>query len=209
MQVRLLTHGQAAQALQAVQTQLTVVLPVGSYTPRCPDVRAVPHVVKHGVRARLYMGQQDAARARTPLPDGPTEVPPAVAGTQVTRVAGFLPRLAVLDRRSLLMPVNGRDYLDGGILGLGSPLAVAVERVVQAAPTVVSTRQPDAAAPELSATEQAVLTKLVCGVKDDTAARDLNMATRTYRRVVATLMERLAADSRFQAGYRAAKLGLL
>jgi DNA-binding NarL/FixJ family response regulator len=43
---------------------------------------------------------------------------------------------------------------------------------------------------------------------DVTAARELGMSLRTYRRRVAELLVALGADSRFQAGMRAGELGL-
>ena len=49
-----------------------------------------------------------------------------------------------------------------------------------------------------------VLRQLARGAKDESAARDMGMALRTYRRTVARLMDQLNARSRFQAGYRAA-----
>jgi DNA-binding NarL/FixJ family response regulator len=49
---------------------------------------------------------------------------------------------------------------------------------------------------------------LGAGLKDETAARELGLSLRTYRRRVADLMAALGADSRFQAGLRARELGL-
>ncbi|MGH2602897.1 MAG: response regulator transcription factor, partial [Dehalococcoidia bacterium] len=55
---------------------------------------------------------------------------------------------------------------------------------------------------------QQVLRLLDAGYKDDAAARQLGMSVRTYRRHVAEIMRSLGATSRFQAGARAAELGL-
>lgn len=49
-----------------------------------------------------------------------------------------------------------------------------------------------------------VLRQLASGAKDATAARNMGLALRTYRRIVAHLLNELDARSRFQAGYRAA-----
>jgi hypothetical protein len=54
-----------------------------------------------------------------------------------------------------------------------------------------------------------VLSFLAVGSKDATAARELGMSVRTYRRHVAEIMRRLDAVSRFQAGVRAMELGLV
>jgi DNA-binding CsgD family transcriptional regulator len=53
-----------------------------------------------------------------------------------------------------------------------------------------------------------ILVLLNAGHKDDAAARQLGLSVRTYRRHVAEIMRDLGAASRFQAGARAAKLGL-
>ncbi|MGA5699812.1 helix-turn-helix transcriptional regulator [Peterkaempfera bronchialis] len=47
------------------------------------------------------------------------------------------------------------------------------------------------------------------GYTDEKAARVLGLSVRTYRRRVAALLDRLDATSRFQAGVRAAQLGLI
>jgi DNA-binding CsgD family transcriptional regulator len=54
-----------------------------------------------------------------------------------------------------------------------------------------------------------ILSALRAGVTDEVAARELTVSVRTYRRYVAEIMALLGANSRFQAGVRAAELGLL
>ncbi|MGC9498902.1 LuxR family transcriptional regulator [Streptomyces sp. WG7] len=54
-----------------------------------------------------------------------------------------------------------------------------------------------------------ILGALQASVTDEVAARELNISVRTYRRHVADIMGLLGASSRFQAGVRAAELGLL
>lgn len=58
-------------------------------------------------------------------------------------------------------------------------------------------------------TTSAVLEMLVKGCKDETAAKNLGMSVRTYRRRIAEIMNRLGARSRFQAGAKAVRLGLV
>lgn len=67
----------------------------------------------------------------------------------------------------------------------------------------------DAGAAEIRRLAPQVLDLLGRGVKDETAARELGLSVRTYRRRVAELMAALGADSRFQAGVRARELGLV
>ncbi|GAA1857994.1 DNA-binding response regulator [Myceligenerans crystallogenes] len=67
----------------------------------------------------------------------------------------------------------------------------------------------DAEVAEIRVLAPQVLDLLAQGVKDETAARELGLGVRTYRRRVAELMAALGADSRFQAGVRARELGLV
>lgn len=54
-----------------------------------------------------------------------------------------------------------------------------------------------------------VLETLAAGHTDGQAARELELSVRTYRRHVATILQGLRASSRFEAGVRAAELGLI
>ncbi|MFY1636772.1 hypothetical protein ACN27F_26425 [Solwaraspora sp. WMMB335] len=56
---------------------------------------------------------------------------------------------------------------------------------------------------------RSILASLSVGDKDEVAARKLGVSVRTYRRHVADIMRVIRATSRFQAGARAAELGLL
>ena len=67
----------------------------------------------------------------------------------------------------------------------------------------------DARIAEIRQLAPRVLDLLGQGVKDETAARELGLGVRTYRRRVAELMAALGAASRFQAGVRARELGLV
>ncbi|MEV0429368.1 hypothetical protein [Micromonospora sp. NPDC050495] len=55
---------------------------------------------------------------------------------------------------------------------------------------------------------RSILASLVAGDKDEVAARKLGISVRTYRRHVAEIMRGIRANSRFQAGARAAELAL-
>ncbi|WP_306203933.1 helix-turn-helix transcriptional regulator [Actinoplanes sp. RD1] len=57
--------------------------------------------------------------------------------------------------------------------------------------------------------DRTILRLLASGVKDETIARRLGMSLRTARKHIADIMEGLNAQSRFQAGVRAAASGLL
>ncbi|MGW4034327.1 LuxR C-terminal-related transcriptional regulator [Streptomyces sp. NPDC004838] len=57
--------------------------------------------------------------------------------------------------------------------------------------------------------EREVLALLAAGAKDEAIARRLGCSERTLRRLLTGLVARLGAESRFAAGVRAARLGLL
>lgn len=54
-----------------------------------------------------------------------------------------------------------------------------------------------------------ILLRLSEGKTDEAAARELDVSLRTYRRYVARFLREFDVDSRFQAGVRAAELGLI
>jgi DNA-binding NarL/FixJ family response regulator len=62
--------------------------------------------------------------------------------------------------------------------------------------------------PHLDANSLTILRALGAGHTDETAARQLGLSLRTYRRRVAELMAKLEAGSRFQAGLRVGELRL-
>jgi DNA-binding CsgD family transcriptional regulator len=57
--------------------------------------------------------------------------------------------------------------------------------------------------------KRSLLELLAQGLKDEVVARRLGMSVRTCRRHIASLMQDLGAESRFEAGVKAAQLGLL
>lgn len=57
--------------------------------------------------------------------------------------------------------------------------------------------------------ETALLRLLATGVTDEAAAKKLGVSVRTVRRIMADLMERLEASSRFEAGHKATQRGWL
>ncbi|MFI9804232.1 response regulator transcription factor [Streptomyces sp. NPDC052301] len=62
---------------------------------------------------------------------------------------------------------------------------------------------------QLDAAQLQALRMLGAGMKDDTAARQMNVSVRTYRRHVAAILKTMGVDTRFEAGLKAAELGLL
>ncbi|WP_344449356.1 DNA-binding response regulator [Actinocorallia aurantiaca] len=143
-------------------------------------------------------------RARTHL----REV--AAAGAEVRVAATPLPHeTIIIDRRLMILAgpdSPSREYtvtaspgLVGGVLSLFEAAWEASRDFESWLPGDLPHLEPDA---------RAVLRALSSGLTDETASRRLGLSLRTYRRRVADLMTTLQADSRFQAGLRAAALGL-
>lgn len=67
----------------------------------------------------------------------------------------------------------------------------------------------DQAEGSLSNRQEDVLRYLAAGLSDEQIGRHLGISARTVRRIAVELMEQVGATSRFQAGVRAAELGLV
>jgi DNA-binding CsgD family transcriptional regulator len=129
------------------------------------------------------------------------------------RTAPVLPhRLFVCDRRIALVPldpnVGGR-----GVACVTAPSVVAT--LIEFFDTIwhhatpLDIGNPVAPGTGLTATERELLTMLAAGSTDEAAAKRLGLSLRTVRRIMADLMSRLEASSRFEAGLKAAKKGWL
>ena len=128
------------------------------------------------------------------------------------RIADTLPhRLVVFDRAVSFLPVDPRRP-SGGALVVREP-AITANLVVLFESLWSTALDLDQAlrsvAPVASELDRAVLMLMSSGVKDEAAARQLNVSDRTYRRHAADLLLRLGASSRFQAGVEAVRRGWL
>lgn len=118
----------------------------------------------------------------------------------------------IIDSATVALPVC--DAASGQTVGLATlrlPSAVTAvvelfERVWGAASPLVETYAREGA---VTSRERHLLDLLVAGATDQSAAYRLGVSVRTVRRMVAELMNRLGARSRFEAGARAAERGWL
>lgn len=129
---------------------------------------------------------------------------------RVTEAA--LQELIVADRRVALLTSRAGSAATRQAIVVRSPIILRamhglfVQSWTAASPISVFAKFSDY---RQSQTARQILTLLRDGHKDDTAARELGMSVRTYRRHVADIMRDINATSRFQAGVRAAELKLL
>ena len=133
------------------------------------------------------------------------------AGTQFRITPVLPPRMIIADRRTALLPIDP-DNTRKGILsitspGIIAPLLVLFEQVWETATPLGA----DRALGHLGVTapERALLGLLGQGLTDEASAVRLGVSPRTARRMMAELMERLGARSRFEAGLKAAQQGWL
>ncbi|MFI1524424.1 helix-turn-helix transcriptional regulator [Kitasatospora cineracea] len=121
-------------------------------------------------------------------------------------------RIVVVDRREALVPVDPGDNRKGA-LHVTEPgiLHSLIDLFDQAWNTAVplGATTPDDPATGLTPTERELLRLLGSGLTDDAAGQRLGFSSRTVGRHMASVMERLGASSRFEAGIKAAQRGWL
>ncbi|MEY9965915.1 DNA-binding CsgD family transcriptional regulator/sugar-specific transcriptional regulator TrmB [Streptacidiphilus sp. MAP12-16] len=215
------THGERLLGMDAIQTRLdllgrsatTEVLGVHPGASQRPEDLAAGRegnatTIARGVTIKsLY---QDATR----------NDPHATAyaqwllslGSEV-RTAPVIPqRLVIIDRSQALVPIDPADTRKGALHvtepGLVRALGELFDQAWATAVPLGATRTDD---PEtgLTDTERELLRLLGTGLTDDTASQRLGISSRTVKRHMASIMERLSATSRFEAGIKAAHNGWL
>lgn len=159
-----------------------------------PGRRGIPFLFDHeslprGVRYRILV--PEAVRLAGPVTARLTDL--ADAGAQVRTVPDVPVDALVVDGSLAVLPGQARSTPAGTVMirvfdslwSAGTPFGMGV----------------------LNTREHQVLTMLSAGRTDESMAAQLGVSVRTVRRMISTLMGRLDARSRFQAGVRAASLG--
>ncbi|GAA1240380.1 helix-turn-helix domain-containing protein [Kitasatospora nipponensis] len=127
------------------------------------------------------------------------------------RTAPSLPtRMILVDGSQALVPLDPADSRRGALClsdpAVVTPLLALFEQTwTLAAPLGSAPASDPATAP--SDQERALLALLAQGHTDESAACQLHISARTARRMMASVIERLGARSRFEAGLRAHQLG--
>jgi DNA-binding CsgD family transcriptional regulator len=204
-------EGELGDAVQRVldEARATVawVPPAALDEPDAPEVSAtaerLAHLARRGVRVRVLCPDAVAAqREYLTLLAG-------YGGAFDPRVSFHAwPEHVIVDDRTAVLRGRGPE---ARVVVRAQPVVSTLAAVFQAG-WEAAARLP-APVPDESrlATEPArrILDLMGAGYRDAAAARELGLSIRTYRRHVAELMTELSAASRFQAGARAAHLGLL
>ncbi len=142
----------------------------------------------------------------------------AASGEQARVHPGVPLKLVIADRQLGLLPLHlaePHDF-DRALLVRSSSLLDALTMLFESlwagadpAPWAPAAAPRAAAAAGLDPTDQRLLALLAAGLKDETVARQLGLGLRTVRRRVGELLDRLGAQTRFQAGVRASERGWL
>jgi DNA-binding CsgD family transcriptional regulator len=132
----------------------------------------------------------------------PAELPPDPVASNRYRSAPRIPmKLLVFDRRIALFPVDPRDhargYLEVGQQPVVESLVELFERNWHAAADDIGAAVPTI---RLTTREQALLSLLVAGHTDASAAGHLQISERTVTSIMRSLMDRIQVDNRFQLG---------
>ncbi|MBQ0828064.1 helix-turn-helix transcriptional regulator [Streptomyces tagetis] len=132
-------------------------------------------------------------------------------GGQFRGCAAPLPGMILFDGSVALVPLDPRNTAAGALQvaapGLVAPLVALFEQTwSSAAPLDAGRLTTDDI---LNGKELALLRLVAEGCTDAAAAGRLHVSHRTARRMMAVLMERLGARSRFEAGVKAARRGWL
>ncbi|MEU7787882.1 LuxR C-terminal-related transcriptional regulator [Amycolatopsis sp. NPDC049159] len=136
----------------------------------------------------------------------------ALAGAQVRTDTEVPMDALVLDRKSVVLPAErpGPAIAAFRLPGMVTATAGLFERAWRTAVPLGPSELPEPGDDEmLTAREQDLLVLLCSGSTDESAAVQLGISVRTVGRMVADIMNRLGARSRFQAGAKAVDRGWL
>ncbi|GAA1572060.1 MULTISPECIES: helix-turn-helix transcriptional regulator [Kribbella] len=164
-----------------------------------------PREVRHGVRYRAIFPD----RTRTTPTVGRHLGALSQAGVAVRTIPQVPMNAIVIDGSVAVLPADSTNG-SVAVLRLTSVVVTALELFERIWPDAVPLADcglPDEA--DLSVREQEMLRLLALGATDEVAAAHLGVSVRTVRRMVAQIMNRLGARSRFQAGMKAADRGWL
>ncbi|MFK0258248.1 LuxR C-terminal-related transcriptional regulator [Streptomyces sp. NPDC090445] len=133
-------------------------------------------------------------------------------GSEVRTAPTIPQRMVIVDRAQALVPIDPADNRKGA-LHVTEPgiLAALLDLFEQAWNTAVplGATLPEDPQTSLTHTERELMRLLSSGLTDEAAGQRLGISSRTVGRHMASIMERLGASSRFEAGIKAAHKGWL
>jgi DNA-binding CsgD family transcriptional regulator len=135
----------------------------------------------------------------------------AMHGFQLRTTAALPSRMVIFDRQIAVLPMSSEDSSEGAIVLYGKATVAAFCSLFdwvweRAIPVELKPGKNDGV---IAALEVEAIWLLAQGYTDETVAKRLGVSPRTSRRIVESMMRRLGARSRFQAGVFAERHGLL
>jgi DNA-binding CsgD family transcriptional regulator/sugar-specific transcriptional regulator TrmB len=133
-------------------------------------------------------------------------------GAQVRTATVLPPRMLIFDRKVAVVPIDPDNSREGALItrepGIVATLVATYEQAwIGAVPySRGRTMHQDHG---LTETQLKLLSLLAQGMTDEVAAKRLGLGLRTVRRQMSAIMERLGAQSRFEAGVKAMQNGWL
>lgn len=136
----------------------------------------------------------------------------AAVGEEARTIPRVPMKMVVADRRVALLPLSFQEADTGALVVHRSMLLDALTTLfeilwAQATPIGFDGALLDAQGPVLSDEDRDLLLLLAAGLKDQAIARQLGIGLRTVARRISSLMATLRAETRFQAGLEAGRLG--
>ncbi|WKV72877.1 helix-turn-helix transcriptional regulator [Streptomyces sp. PCS3-D2] len=203
------TRNRIAELSKDVQSEILALIPKAGLSPESLEAsqKLDGEVLARGVSLRtLYL---DSVR------NHPATQQYAVwltgLGGEIRTVPTLPMRIIVIDRKTAILPIDPKDSRAGAVLMREESVIAAVialfERLWESALPLGTSGQRDDQG--LTAQERELLRILASGLTDEAAGKRLGLSLRSVRRVMADLMTRLEARSRFEAGVRAVECGWL
>lgn len=194
---------QFLQLQQAATTELRVLdRPPYAQDPQQPNP-AEQTLLSRGVRVRgIY------APEALEVPGALELMQEAVTSGEEARIYVDVPlKLAIADRGTAILPFTGKasGMIDSALVVYAPTLLDALVKLFDLLWQVAEPVFP----PDNPGSEDRLLSLLAAGLKDEAIARQLGVSLRTVHRRTHELSESLGARTRFQAGMRAERLGLL
>ncbi|MCX2970849.1 MULTISPECIES: helix-turn-helix transcriptional regulator [Streptomyces] len=190
-------------------SSLDVLVPGGGLAEAAirTSARLDEETLARGVRMRTLF--QHAARKHLPTARYAAQI--SAAGARI-RTTGVLPsRMLITDNESAVLPADPENQAAGVVLVRDPAVLGFLCRLFEHHwdRGLDFTAEEQENGPEPTQLERDVLLLLAAGKKNDVIAHQLGLSPRSVSRIVAHLMDRLGANSRFQAGVRAAMNGWL